>query len=41
MDLVMGISDAVTVLNFGTVLASGDPAQIQANPDVVAAYLGG
>jgi branched-chain amino acid transport system ATP-binding protein len=40
MDLVMGISDAVTVLNFGTVLASGPPARIQANPDVVAAYLG-
>lgn len=40
MDLVMGISDAVTVLNFGTVLASGTPAEIQANPDVVAAYLG-
>jgi branched-chain amino acid transport system ATP-binding protein len=40
MDLVMGISDAVTVLSFGAVLATGTPRQIQANPDVVAAYLG-
>jgi branched-chain amino acid transport system ATP-binding protein len=40
MDLVMGISDAVTVLNFGAVLTSGTPAQIQADPEVVAAYLG-
>lgn len=40
MDLVMGISDAVTVLHFGAVLATGTPAQVQADPDVVAAYLG-
>ncbi|QLA15048.1 ABC transporter ATP-binding protein [Desulfolutivibrio sulfoxidireducens] len=40
MDLVMGISDAVTVLSFGAVLASGTPRRIQENPDVVAAYLG-
>ncbi|NMC50751.1 MAG: ABC transporter ATP-binding protein, partial [Desulfovibrio sp.] len=40
MDLVMGISDAVTVLSFGAVLATGTPAQIQGNPEVVAAYLG-
>jgi branched-chain amino acid transport system ATP-binding protein len=40
MDLVMGISDHVTVLNFGHPLATGSPEQIQANPDVVRAYLG-
>ena len=40
MDLVMGVSDQVTVLNFGRPLASGTPEEIQANPDVVRAYLG-
>jgi branched-chain amino acid transport system ATP-binding protein len=40
MDLVMEISDSLTVLNFGMVLASGTPALIQGNPEVVAAYLG-
>ncbi|GAB6038183.1 ABC transporter ATP-binding protein [Fundidesulfovibrio butyratiphilus] len=40
MDLVMDISDQVTVLNFGRVLAQGEPAVVQANPEVVAAYLG-
>jgi branched-chain amino acid transport system ATP-binding protein len=40
MDLVMGISDHVTVLNFGRPLASGTPEEVQANPVVVKAYLG-
>ena len=40
MDLVMTISDHVTVLNFGQPLASGTPSQVQANPEVVRAYLG-
>jgi branched-chain amino acid transport system ATP-binding protein len=40
MDLVMDISDRVTVLSFGKVLASGTPAQIQKHPEVIAAYLG-
>lgn len=40
MDIVMGISDAITVLHQGTVLAEGTPAEIAANPDVQAAYLG-
>ncbi|MEL7639992.1 MAG: ABC transporter ATP-binding protein [Solidesulfovibrio sp.] len=40
MDLVMGVSDFVTVLNFGHPLASGTPDEVQANPEVVRAYLG-
>jgi len=40
MELVMDISDHITVLHFGSVLAEGTPRQIQDNPDVVAAYLG-
>jgi branched-chain amino acid transport system ATP-binding protein len=40
MDLVMRISDTVTVLNFGEVIALGRPLEIQKNPDVITAYLG-
>jgi branched-chain amino acid transport system ATP-binding protein len=40
MDLVMSVSDFVTVLHFGHPLAAGTPDQIQANPEVIKAYLG-
>jgi len=40
MELIMRISDAVTVLHFGQVIASGAPFEIQKNPEVIAAYLG-
>jgi len=40
MDLVMGISDSVLVLNYGQVLAYGSPEAVQNNPAVIEAYLG-
>ena len=40
MNLVMGICERITVLNYGMVLAHGLPEEIQSNPAVIKAYLG-
>ncbi|HAM56920.1 MAG TPA: ABC transporter ATP-binding protein [Candidatus Rokubacteria bacterium] len=41
MDIIMGVSDRVSVMHFGSLIAEGTPAEIQRNPEVRRAYLGG
>lgn len=41
MDFVMGLADHIVVMEFGQRLATGSPMEIQDNPAVLAAYLGG
>lgn len=41
MNVVMSVSDAITVMHLGKVLAEGTPAEIAANKEVQTAYLGG
>ena len=41
MKFMMGLVEKIYVLNFGQLLASGSPKEIQENPEVIAAYLGG
>jgi ABC-type branched-subunit amino acid transport system ATPase component len=40
LELVMGISHTITVLNFGRVIASGLPEAVRSDEDVIAAYIG-
>lgn len=41
MKFVSGLCDEITVLNFGTVLAQGTPAEALSDPEVIKAYIGG
>jgi branched-chain amino acid transport system ATP-binding protein len=40
MGVVMDLSERVIVLDFGRIIATGSPREIQGNPEVIKAYLG-
>jgi len=41
IDIIMSVSDRISVMHFGALIAEGAPEEIQRNPDVRRAYLGG
>jgi ABC-type branched-subunit amino acid transport system ATPase component len=41
MDLVMNVADRIMVMDYGRRLFEGVPVEVQKNPAVIAAYLGG
>ena len=41
IDIIMSVSDRISVMHFGSLIAEGTPEEIQRNPDVRRAYLGG
>ena len=41
MKLMMGVADYLYVLNYGKLLAEGTASEVQSNPEVIKAYLGG
>jgi branched-chain amino acid transport system ATP-binding protein len=41
MDIIMSVSDRISVMHFGNLIAEGTPEEIQRNPEVRRAYLGG